>query len=136
MEKFVFDVFRFANNFVIWECVREDEFAPLKNADGASDFTPTHCKNALFALHQKYLLNAGAKMADSDGNRVSQMVSPAAPKENNNNNNDKKSEEIVVVCELSPSVTYAGEGLAEWVGGKQITVPADGSNIILPPISQ
>ena len=44
MEKFVFDVFRFAENFVVWACVREDEFAPLKNAEGASDFTPTHCR--------------------------------------------------------------------------------------------
>ena len=45
MEKFVFDVFRFAENFVVWACVREDEFAPLKNAEGASDFTPTHCRD-------------------------------------------------------------------------------------------
>jgi UDP-N-acetylglucosamine pyrophosphorylase len=59
MEKFVFDVFRFADSdkFAVWECVREDEFAPLKNAEGAADFTPTHCRNALYALHQVPILS-------------------------------------------------------------------------------
>merc|ERR1712244_143055 len=51
-EKFVFDVFKFAKKFVVWECLRDEEFAPLKNAEGASDFTPTHCRNALLALHR------------------------------------------------------------------------------------
>ena len=126
MEKFVFDVFRFARNFVVWECVREDEFAPLKNAEGASDFTPTHCRNALFALHQKFVRNAGGKLIDGEGKEFKQMRSPAAPKEtnNNNNNNNSKSDDGVVVCELAPMLTYAGEGLEKHVAGKTFTVPA------------
>merc|ERR1712113_958655 len=87
MEKFVFDVFQFAQDskFAVWECIREEEFAPLKNADGASDFTPTHCRNALYALHQKYVMNAGGLLVNEEGRKLSRMASPATPKEVNNN---------------------------------------------------
>jgi len=122
MEKFVFDVFRFAENFVVWACVREDEFAPLKNAEGASDFTPTHCRNALYALNQKYVRAAGGKMVDGDtGKECPKMSSPAAVGEKNNNDDDNNNK--VVVCEVSPLVSYAGEGLAELVGGKTLPTP-------------
>lgn len=125
MEKFVFDVFQFAETFVVWECVRQDEFEPLKNAEGASDFTPTHCRNALYALHQKFVLQAGGQLIDSDGQILAQMPSPAAPKEepNNNNNDDDKGKTLVVPCEISPLVTYAGEGLDALVSGKELPVP-------------
>ena len=124
MEKFVFDVFRFADSFVIWECVREEEFAPLKNANGASDSTPAHCRKALFALHMKYVLAAGGTIVDEDGKKLPQMVSPAAQKENNNNNNGQAVDpDLEVVCELAPKVTFAGEGLEKHVKGKTFKVP-------------
>ncbi len=120
MEKFVFDVFRFADNFVVWECVREDEFAPLKNAEGASDFTPTHCRNAMFALCQKHVSGAGGNLVDDKGQALKPMVSPAAPSEKKNNNNNN---EYVVTCEISPLTSYAGEGLRGLVAGKSLPVP-------------
>merc|ERR1712183_1091002 len=90
MEKFVFDVFQFAKNFVVWECLRDEEFAPLKNAEGASDFTPTHCRNALLALHQKWLRIAGAKLLDSNGKEARQMGSPAGEDNNNAADNNRR----------------------------------------------
>merc|ERR1711976_130883 len=123
MEKFVFDVFKFANKFVVWECLRDEEFAPLKNAEGASDFTPTHCRNALLALHQKWLRIAGAKLINEDGVEAKQMGSPAGEDNNNddsdNNNAEKK---YVVLCEISPLRSYAGENLQNFKD-KEIKLP-------------
>jgi len=123
MEKFVFDVFKFANKFVVWECYRDEEFAPLKNAEGASDFTPTHCRNALLALHQKWLRIAGAKLINEDGVEAKQMGSPAGEDNNNddsdNNNAEKK---YVVLCEISPLLSYAGENLQNFKD-KEIKLP-------------
>jgi UDP-N-acetylglucosamine/UDP-N-acetylgalactosamine diphosphorylase len=116
MEKFVFDVFQFAKNFVVWECLRDEEFAPLKNAAGASDFTPEHCRNSLLALHQKWLRIAGAKLLDINGKEARQMGSPAGEDNNNDpdNNNDEKG--YVVMAEISPLVSYAGENLEAYKG--------------------
>ena len=131
MEKFVFDVFQFADveRFAVWECNREDEFAPLKNANGAKDFTPMHCRNALFALHQKYIMNAGGALVSDEGRKLSLMISPATPKEVNNNLEKQAEEEeeddlTEVVCEIAPMVSYAGEGLENAVKGQRFRVPA------------
>jgi len=130
MEKFVFDVFQFAQDskFSVWECIREEEFAPLKNADGASDFTPMHCRNALYALHQKYVMNAGGVLVNDEGRKLSRMASPATPKEVNNNMEDDvediETTTAEIICEIAPSVSYSGEGLEEHVKGKRFKIPA------------
>jgi len=64
LEKFVFDVFQFSESFVVWECKREEEFSPLKNADkvGVSD-TPTTAREALLKLHKKYVEDAGGEVS-------------------------------------------------------------------------
>ena len=107
----------------VWECLRDEEFAPLKNAEGAADCTPTHCRNSLLALHQKWLRIAGASLINEDGVEARQMGSPAGEDNNNdssdNNNDDNK---YVVLCEISPLVSYAGEGLQQFKG-KQLQLP-------------
>lgn len=55
-------------NFVAFEVVREDEFSPLKNADGAATDTPTVARNSLLAQHCRWATAAGAKLLDQHGN--------------------------------------------------------------------
>eukprot|EP00092_Neocalanus_flemingeri_P002057 GFUD01002196.1.p1 GENE.GFUD01002196.1~~GFUD01002196.1.p1 ORF type:complete len:491 (+),score=139.43 GFUD01002196.1:105-1577(+) len=88
LEKFVFDVFQFSNSFVVWECIREDEFSPLKNADTAAKDTPTTSRQSLYMQHRRFLETAGATVEGADKDAV----------------------------EISPLVTFAGEGLEEYAG--------------------
>jgi len=88
LEKFVFDVFQFSNSFVVWECLREDEFSPLKNADTAAKDTPTTSRLALYKQHGRFLEAAGANVEGTEDEAV----------------------------EISPLVTFAGEGLEEYTG--------------------
>ena len=81
-------------------------------------------RNALYALNQKYVAAAGGKMVDGDtGKECPKMASPAAPAEKNNNAECEKGNNNYVVCEISPLVSYAGEGLEERVDGKELKTP-------------
>ena len=107
MEKFVFDVFQFARKFAVWEVIRKEEFSPLKNADGpAADDTPSTARRSIFELHARYVERAGGSFVDQRDHTLT--------------NGHQKSE---VVCEISPLVSYAGEGLAEIVEGKHFESP-------------
>ncbi|XP_055997546.1 UDP-N-acetylhexosamine pyrophosphorylase-like isoform X2 [Ostrea edulis] len=112
MEKFVFDVFHFATSFAVWEVIREDEFAPLKNADTADKDTPTTCRRALLNLHHRYLLAAGAEFVDKDGNNIPHIPSQKG-----------EDEALFVESEISPLVSYAGEGLNKLVEGRKFVSP-------------
>jgi len=95
LEKFVFDVFQFTDNFSVFLCKREEEFSPLKNGPDTPKCSPISCRQEVSSLNRQYLQNAGAKFVDDDGNVV----------ENCNN-----------LCEISTLLSYDGEGLESFSG--------------------
>ncbi|XP_071439437.1 UDP-N-acetylhexosamine pyrophosphorylase [Hetaerina americana] len=131
MEKFVFDVFQFSNDFVVWEVPREDEFSPLKNADGAEKDTPTTARHDLYSLHHRYLVAAGGELVHDKHMPI--ILSEPSPIHNGNgtiqetNNNEIKNSNLKwkgpMICEISPLVSYAGEGLEDIVCRKKFQPP-------------
>jgi UDP-N-acetylglucosamine/UDP-N-acetylgalactosamine diphosphorylase len=81
LELFVFDVFPFTQDFDVLEVERNEEFSPLKNAPGTGADDPETSRKDLLSQQKRFLLRAGAKVKDG------------------------------VEIEVSPHVSYAGEGL-------------------------
>ncbi|KAG6889979.1 hypothetical protein C0995_012939 [Termitomyces sp. Mi166 len=90
LEMFVFDVFPFTEHFAVLEVARKEEFSPLKNAPGTGSDDPETSRRDLLAQHKRFLENAGATVKEG------------------------------VEIEISPLVSYAGEGL-ESIRGKTFT---------------
>ncbi|TFL03724.1 UDP-N-acetylglucosamine diphosphorylase [Pterulicium gracile] len=90
LEMFVFDVFPFTERFKVLEVRRKDEFSPLKNAPGTGSDDPQTSRRDLLQQHKQFLEQAGATVEEG------------------------------VEIELTPLVSYAGEGL-ESVKGKSFT---------------
>ncbi|XP_029940722.1 UDP-N-acetylhexosamine pyrophosphorylase-like protein 1 [Salarias fasciatus] len=111
MEKFVFDVFPFSRNLVVFEVLREDEFSPLKNADGAATDSPTTARNSLLAQHCRWARRAGAALLDEHGN----TLPPAS--------SDSAGVQPPAQVEISPLVSYFGEGLEQLLSGRTLKVP-------------
>lgn len=94
LELFIFDILPFSERFVVLETSREDEFSPLKNAPGCVDGdSPDTSRADIIAQHVRYLKNVGGSIGHSDGSEI--------------------------VFEISPLVSYDGEGL-ESLNGKVI----------------
>uniref|UniRef100_A0A2K6LL16 UDP-N-acetylglucosamine pyrophosphorylase 1 like 1 n=2 Tax=Rhinopithecus bieti TaxID=61621 RepID=A0A2K6LL16_RHIBE len=111
MEKFVFDVFRFAKNFAAFEVLREEEFSPLKNAEPADRDSPRTSRQALLAQHYRWALQAGAHFLDAHGAWLPEL--PGLPP-----NGDPPA-----ICEISPLVSYSGEGLEVYLQGREFQSP-------------
>lgn len=81
LEQFVFDVFPFVRAFALLEVERAREFSPLKNAPGTGVDDPQTSVRDLLREQRRWLERAGATVREG------------------------------VEVELSPGVSYAGEGL-------------------------
>lgn len=90
LEMFVFDVFPFTEHFAVLEVARNEEFSPLKNAPGSKSDNAETSRRDLLQQQKRFLEKAGATVKDD------------------------------VEIELSPLITYAGEGLVS-VKGKTYT---------------
>lgn len=118
LEKFVFDVFQFASKFAVLEVLREDEFSPMKNAPGAGKNTPTTARMALMDLHYRQLLAAGGALVNKDNKKLPLMM----------RRESDLMDEAELVCEISPLVSYFGEGLEELCKGERYHPPVHITN--------
>jgi UDP-N-acetylglucosamine/UDP-N-acetylgalactosamine diphosphorylase len=64
LERFVFDLLPLADRTLVVEGDASQVFAPVKNAEGAPTDTPSAAKQALCALHKRWLRDAGCVVAD------------------------------------------------------------------------
>ncbi|KAB5522450.1 hypothetical protein PHYPO_G00159660 [Pangasianodon hypophthalmus] len=111
IKKFVFDVFQFSKKFVAFEVLREDEFSPLKNADGALVDTPTTVRRSLLAQHYRWALQAKAVFLDERDNPITSEYRAA------------QDGDPPAVCEISPLVSYFGEGLDKLLKHRKLKSP-------------
>ncbi|KAI9299515.1 nucleotide-diphospho-sugar transferase, partial [Cunninghamella echinulata] len=97
LECFVFDVFPFAKQFSVLEVDRKEEFSPLKNAPGTGADCPETSRRDIIAQHIRFIQQAGGSVQGvTDANAISDDI----------------------MFEVSPWVSYSGEGLADVVKGK------------------
>lgn len=88
LEMFIFDPFPLAIDWVVVEVTREDEFAPVKNEPGNAQDSPDTARALLNAQAKRWLTAAGAKLTDNP----------------------------LSVYEISPLISYEGEGLERFTG--------------------
>lgn len=98
LEQFIFDPFEYSNNVFVFEVPREEEFSALKNPPGTKTDSPDSSRQDLSNLHKSWIKKAGGKIIE--------------------NSNPEDS-----LCEISPLISYDGEGLEEFVRGKEFQMP-------------
>jgi UDP-N-acetylglucosamine/UDP-N-acetylgalactosamine diphosphorylase len=96
LETFIFDVFSLSQHMAILEVERNEEFAPVKNAPGSTSDTPESACALLSQRSRQWIVQAG-------GNLLGDLAGG--------------------ICEISPSTSYAGEGLEVTVQGKVVECP-------------
>jgi UDP-N-acetylglucosamine/UDP-N-acetylgalactosamine diphosphorylase len=124
MELFIFDVFESAKNMVALEVRRDEEFSPLKNSEKiSSQDNPRTCRLHLSRLHRRYIEHAGGIILDETpkkSDNSTESTSKNIPQESHDNSREN---DRMYLCEISPLLTYAGEGLEPLVRGKTFKLP-------------
>lgn len=96
LEAFIFDVFPLSSRMAIFETLREEEFAPVKNAPGTPTDSPDTARQMVNALGRRWVTAAGG-IIEGDSSEA--------------------------VIEVSPLLSLAGEGLEERVKGQKFCPP-------------
>ncbi|OIW00665.1 hypothetical protein TanjilG_09634 [Lupinus angustifolius] len=63
LEQFIFDAFPYAPTTALFEVLREEEFAPVKNANGSNYDTPDSAKQLVLRLHTRWVVAAGVEVS-------------------------------------------------------------------------
>ncbi|KAG1365112.1 UDP-N-acetylglucosamine diphosphorylase 1 [Cocos nucifera] len=100
LEQFIFDAFAYAPSTALFEVLREEEFAPVKNANGASYDTPDGARLMLLRLHSRWVVAAGGFLTHS------------VPL-------------YLTGVEISPLCSYAGENLEAICRGRTFHAPCE-----------
>jgi len=114
LETFIFDVFGEADKVGVMEVVREEEFAPVKNKDGVGEVkndSPEMARRMISELSKRWIL---------DGVNDSKLMKKV-----------KKALSKVGHVEISPTLTYEGEGIGKEYGEEVIKRVKNGETSII-----
>lgn len=100
LEQFIFDAFPYAPSTALFEVLREEEFAPVKNASGSNYDTPESARLLLLRLHARWVVAAGGFLTHS------------VPL-------------YATGVEVSPLCSYAGENLEAICRGRTFHAPCE-----------
>ncbi|KAK5776521.1 hypothetical protein PVK06_044481 [Gossypium arboreum] len=56
LEQFIFDAFLYAPSTALFEVLQEEEFAPVKNANGSNYNTPDNARLLVLRLHIRWVV--------------------------------------------------------------------------------
>ncbi|CAH8264772.1 unnamed protein product [Arabidopsis lyrata] len=100
LEQFIFDCFPYAPSTALFEVLREEEFAPVKNANGSNFDTPESARLLVLRLHTRWVIAAGGFLTHS------------VPL-------------YATGVEVSPLCSYAGENLEAICRGRTFHAPCE-----------
>ncbi|KAJ7969448.1 UDP-N-acetylglucosamine diphosphorylase 1 [Quillaja saponaria] len=100
LEQFIFDAFPYAPTTALFEVSREEEFAPVKNANGSNFDTPDSARLLVLRLHTRWVIAAGGFLTHSIPLYATGV-------------------------EVSPLCSYAGENLEAVCRGRTFHAPCE-----------